>query len=165
MSKKFHELMEMGCIVKLKESEKEEYCYFLEHSWKDNFKASEYNLNSFPRWSIIAGYYAMHDLAKLFLAKKYNLKITKRVHFSTIVSFESILEEKELREKVIKLLKQAELYYSEIDLPIYLRIAKKERELTQYYTGKKTIVGIDKAKYFLDNIVKPFVFILEKLIR
>jgi hypothetical protein len=166
MRKKFKELLDEEIIVKLPEAEKESYCSFLTFTWQDNFKACRFNLKKFPRWSIIAGYYAMHDLAKLFLAKNFGLKITKRVHYATIVALEEVFKEKELREKVVKLLKEAERYYAVIERPIYLRIARRERERAQYYTGKKVEFKNYQSKsfYFFNQIVKPFIQILRKLI-
>ena len=166
MRKIFREMVEEEIIVKLSEIEKEDYCSFLSYTWKDNLKACEANLKKFPRWSIIAGYYAMHDLAKLFLAKNFNLKITKRVHFATVVALENVFKEDKLRKKVIILLKEAEKYYEEVEPSIYLKLAKKERERVQYYTDKKLDFENyqHKASYFLSYIVNPFIEILKKLI-
>lgn len=166
MRKKFRELLDEGIIIKLSEIEKEDYCSFLNYTWKDNLEACKANLKKFPRWSIIAGYYAMHDLAKLFIAKNFNLKITQRVHFATIVALENVFKKEGLRKKIISLLKEAEKYYEEVEPSIYLKLAKREREKVQYYTDRK--LDFDnyqhKASYFLNYIVSPFVEMLEKLI-
>lgn len=56
-------------ISRISELELDRYTNFFENSYKDNLNHSKENLTKFPRWSIVSGYYAMHDIAKLFIAK------------------------------------------------------------------------------------------------
>lgn len=70
-------LLNESKISRIKETELTRYIEFYTESYNDNFKHSESNLNSYPRWSIISGYYAMHDISKLLIAKVYHLKIER----------------------------------------------------------------------------------------
>jgi len=168
----FQELLSIKAIVKLNEAEKENYLKFFNETYKDNLSAAYDNLKSHPRWSIISGYYAMHDLAKLFLAKKYNLKIVERVHLATIASLYSISKENKEFEKAIELLKQAnKIFNSQIkgikasDMAFYLKKARKEREKVQYYNPRTDLKRAEEqANFFLNEIVIPFIKLLESLI-
>jgi len=87
------------------------------------------NVDKFPRWSIISGYYAMHNIAKLFLAKKFRIKILKEVHSTTIKVMRIVSERKDL----VKLL---EIGYREFKKLIEeLEVVKRERVKVQYYKG------------------------------
>lgn len=169
----FFELVKAKAIVKLTDIEREDYLRFFKSTYKDNLETAIDNLRKHPRWSIIAGYYAMHDMAKLFLAKQYSLKIVDRVHFATIIALSNLLKENEQQiSKAIALLKQAKEIFDEnimgikpTELVSYLRKGKIEREKAQYYHPKIDLKEIsEKALYFLDNVVKPFIKLMEKLI-
>ncbi len=71
-------------ISRISELELGRYVNFFESSYKDNLEHSKKNILEFPRWSIISGYYAMHDITKLFIAKKFRIKIDFEVHATTI---------------------------------------------------------------------------------
>jgi len=75
-------LMEEGKIEKIGELER--YLNFFENSYRDDLEHSKSNIKTFPRWSIISGYYAMHDITKLFLAKKFRIKILLEIHATAI---------------------------------------------------------------------------------
>ena len=62
-------LQKEGKISRIKETELDRYIGFFAESYKDNFRHSEYNLETYPRWSIISGYYSMHDISKLLIAQ------------------------------------------------------------------------------------------------
>ncbi len=47
---------------------------------------------------MISGYCAMHDLAKLFLADKFNLKIDFNVHETTIIVLKELARQEEVAE-------------------------------------------------------------------
>lgn len=70
---KIDALFKEGKIVRINEFESERYINFFENSYKDNLEHSKANIIQSPRWSIISGYYAMHDITKLFLAKKFGI--------------------------------------------------------------------------------------------
>ena len=81
---KIEVLYREGKVSKIKETELQRYIEFFTESYKDNLNHAEYTLESHPRWSIISGYYAMHDISKLLIAKIYRLKINSEVHSTTI---------------------------------------------------------------------------------
>ena len=93
MVKTINHYKELGSIKELLPNEKEDYFKYLSSTYQDNLKASEFNVSQFPRWSIIASYYAMHDIAKLFLGKIYGLKLTSpHVHAATIQSLRELVK-------------------------------------------------------------------------
>ena len=83
-------------ISRINEQEKERYLNFFSESYKENFDHCKFVLEKFPRWSIISGYYAMHDLSKLFLADKFSIKIELNVHQNVIDILNALLKNKEL---------------------------------------------------------------------
>jgi hypothetical protein len=102
----------------------------------------------------------MHDIAKLFIAKKFRIKILKEVHSTTIKVMRIVGERKDL----VRLL---EIGYKEFkELIEELEVAKRERVKVQYYTGTPYLESLYKkrAKEFLENVVKPFIQKMERLI-
>jgi hypothetical protein len=103
----------------------------------------------------------MHDIAKLFLAKKFRIKILKEVHSTTIKAMRILSERKDL----VKLL---EIGYKEFKkLVEELEVAKKERHTLQYLTCTpyRATSYNKRAKELLENIVKPFIEKMERLIK
>ncbi len=129
--KKIDYLFKAGKIGKIVETERDRYLNFFSNSYKENLEHCRYVIKKYPRWSIISGYYAMHDLAKLFLADKFSLKIELNVHQTTIEVLKELLKDK----KIIEMLN---LGYNEfINLLNDLATARKQRTKAQYYTGTK----------------------------
>jgi len=116
-------------ITKISELELDRYVNFFESSYKDNLKHSEANLTKFPRWAIISGYYAMHDITKLLLAKKFRIKIKYEVHATTIKVLRELIKNKEILSLIEKGYKEF------MSLANDLNGARKERVRVQYYTG------------------------------
>lgn len=81
---KIETLLKEGKITRINELELGRYVNFFENSYSDNLEHSKANLIKFPHWAIISGYYAMHDITKLLLAKKFRIKIEFEVHATTI---------------------------------------------------------------------------------
>lgn len=150
-----------GFISRIIETELQRYTNFFEKAYKENFEHSLFNLEKFSRWSVISGYYAMHDLTKLFLAKKFSIKIDFNVHKTTIKVLREVTKDKE----ILKLLKIA--YKEFIEMANDLSKAKKERTKAQYYTGTEFMKQKykEKAVNFLDKIVKPYIIKMEILIK
>jgi len=156
-------------------TEKGIYIKFHENAFEEDLIHAEKNVLEFPRWSIISGYYCMHDVTKLFLAKKFNIKIASPdIHSKTIEALEHFIKDNELKKKLLELLDDAkDIYYSterlkEKILPVLLRRAKQERGKAQYYSEdytKEMKVNSQKASYFLDTIVKPYVEIIKGLMK
>ena len=122
-------LLQEGKVSKINELELERYLNFFNHSSENNHLHSLAVVDTFPRWSIISGYYAMHDRTKLFLAKTFRLKIELEVHSTTIKVLREVLHDKE----VIRLMETG--YGEFISMANDLAEAKKERVKSQYYTG------------------------------
>jgi hypothetical protein len=158
--KSLKELFLKRKISRIGELEIERYINFFQNSYKDDLAHANENVDKFPRWSIISGYYAIHDIAKLFIAKKFRIKILKEVHSTTIKVMKIVSERKDL----VKLL---EIGYKEFkELIEELEVAKRERVKVQYYTGTPYLESLYKkrAKEFLENVVKPFIQKMERLI-
>lgn len=116
-------------ISRISEIEITRYISFFENSYKDNLRHSMENLTKFPRWSIVSGYYAMHDITKLLLAKKFRIKVEYEIHATTIKVLRELIRSKE----IINLIQKG--YGEFLNLANDLEIAKKERVKVQYYTG------------------------------
>src|SRR3989338_9928282 len=79
-------------ISRIAETEIPRYINFFENSYKENLEHCKFCLEKFPRWSLISGYYAMHDITKLFLAKKFSIKVDFNVHKTTIQILRKIIK-------------------------------------------------------------------------
>lgn len=146
-------LLKTKKIIKIIETERERYLNFFSNSYKENLEHCRYNLEKYPRWSIISGYYAMHDLAKLFLADKFNIKVELNVHQTTIDTLKELIKDKQITEML-------NIGYSEfIKLLNDLAIAKKQRTKAQYYTGTRFMKKRykEEAKDFFNKTVLPFI--------
>ena len=126
---KIDTLFKQKRISKINELELERYINFFENSYLENFEHCRKNLNEFSRWSIISGYYALHDITKLLIAKKFRIKIDFKVHLTTIQVLRELIKNKELAE----ILENG--YKKFLTLANDLDEAKKERTKAQYYTG------------------------------
>jgi len=159
----------------LSPQERENYLLFHKTAYLDDLKHSEEVVLKFPRWSIISGYYAMHDVTKLFLATTFVIKITSPdIHEKTIVALRDKIQDSVTKEKLLKLLREAKEVYFNVErlkenvLSQLLRQGKKERGRTQYYTedySEMKKITSQKALYFLDTFVKPFIKIVEELMK
>lgn len=146
-------LFKSGKITRIIETEKERYLNFFSNSYKENLQLCKHIQNDYPRWSIIAGYYAMHDLAKLFLADEFSIKVEINFHKTVIIIFRELV-------KNIELSKMLNLGYDElIKLLNDLVIAKKQRTKAQYYTGTEFMKNKYKkeAQLFFNETVLPFI--------
>ena len=163
MVKTIEDYRQAGTVRDLAPTEREPYISFLSATYQDNLAAAEFNLLKHPRWSIIAGYYAMHDASKLILAKKFGLKLTMpNIHAGVIQCLRELLK----RKDILAYLEKAKEEYREIiSLHLALQQGKDEREKSQYYTSEsiKPEIGIQKASYFLEKLVKPYLKIVEKM--
>ncbi len=150
-----------GLISKIVETELQRYLNFFEQSYKENRDCAEYLTETFPRWSMIAGYYAMHDLTKLFLAKQFLIKVELRVHKTTVELMQIICKDKEL----LSLLQSG--YEEFLKMANDLAEAKQERIKAQYYTGSEFMKGKykEKAAQFVKEIVRPYLKKLGNLMK
>jgi len=156
-------------------TEQKNYIQFHEQAYEEDLKHAEHNSLKFPRWSIISGYYAMHDITKLFLAKKFNIKIVSPdIHAKTILAVEEVITNLELKTTLIGLLQEAKATYYNIErlkeksLPLLLKKGKQERGKAQYYTQDyhdKNDINAQKAVYFIEEIVKPYITLIRGLLK
>lgn len=156
-------------------TEKESYIAFHRFAFEEDLRHAEKNLLDFPRWSIISGYYGMHDATKLFLAEKFNIKISgQEVHIKTINALECFIKDDNLKKKLLELLAKAKnLYYSaerlkEKTLSTLLKRGKQERGKAQYYSEdftQKIKINAQKSSYFLETIVKPYINLIRELMK
>jgi len=140
-------------ISKIVETELDRYITFFSVSYQENLNHSRFVIENYPRWSIISGYYAMHDITKLFLVRKFGIKVDNKVHKTTINILRELVEDKEILELL-------EFGYDEfIKMTNDLAEAKEERLKSQYYTGSEFMKEeyAKKASEFYENIVSPFV--------
>jgi hypothetical protein len=147
-------------ISRIKETELQRYIEFFTESYQDNLSHSENNIETHPRWSIISGYYAMHDISKLLIAKIYRLKIEREVHATTIKVLRELLKD----EETLKLIEEG---YEEFqNLADELSDAKRERVKVQYYTGSRFMREKYKERAFDFNkdVVKPYIEKIKKLL-
>lgn len=150
---KIDNLLKSGKISRIVETEKSRYLDFFSNSYKENLEHSKFVINTFSRWSIISGYYAMHDVTKLFLADKFSIKIDFNVHQTTIEVMQELIKDKEI-------IKMLNLGYSEfIKLLNDLVIAKDKRTKVQYYTGTKFMKERyrQEAEEFINKIVIQYI--------
>ena len=154
-------LLKEGKIGRIPELEQERYHNFFSASFADNLSHAKAVRESFPRWSIISGYYAMHDSAKLLIARQYRLKVEYEVHATTITLLRELLKDK----ASIALLEDG--YQEFIAMANDLAQAKKERVKTQYYTGSAFMHSEyqKRSAQFLEKTVEPFIAKIKRLLR
>jgi len=153
-------LQKEGKISRIKETELNRYLEFFTESYQDNLKHSESNLEAYPRWSIISGYYSMHDISKLLIAKIYRFKIDREVHSTAIKALRELLKDDEALNFI-------EEGYEEFQaLADELSDAKKDRVKVQYYTGTEFMKEKykERALEFNKDIVKPYIERITKLL-
>lgn len=158
---KIESLMKEGKISRINELELERYVNFFSESYRDNLEHSEANMVDFPRWSIISGYYAMHDITKLLLAKNFRIKIDFEVHKTTIAALRQLIKNKQLLALMDKGHKEF------LSLANDLAEAKKERVKAQYYTGTQFMHEeyLKRAKKFHGEVVLKYLEKMEKLLK
>lgn len=144
--------LKRGLITRIVETELHRYLNFFDETSKENRTHAESVKDSFPRWSIILGYYAMHDITKLFLAKRFFIKVELKVHKITIEIMKALSADKE----ILKLLELG--YEAFIAMANDLAEAKEERVKAQYYTGSEFMKGKykEKATQFLSEVVDSY---------
>lgn len=135
------------------ETELPRYINFFENSYKENLNHTNFIINNFPRWSIISGYYTIHNITKLFLVKEFRIKVDLKIHKTVIKLLNEIVKDKEL----LQLLQTG--YEEFIKIANDLAEAKEERMKVQYYTGTEFMKEKykEEAKVFLNKTVMPYI--------
>lgn len=147
-------------ICRISEFELQRYINFFENSYKDNLEHCKKNMKEFPRWSIISGYYAMHDITKLLIAKKFRIKVDFEVHATTIKLLQELIKNQELFNLLDKGYKEFLLLAND------LAEARKDRTKVQYYTGTKFLKDeyFKKSRQFYEIIVFNYISKIKKLL-
>ncbi len=169
---KYEEYLEEGTISQILDVEKEKYLEFLEKAYLDDKKIVNIVQNHSNRWEVIIAYYVMHDLTKYYLAKKHNLKISGRgVHLATLVALKKVISDKDKKKEIINLIEEAQKIYESLNSPLKEKIlsvmlskARDEREKSQYYISKDDL-SESKSEIFIEEIMNPYVNILEDLLK
>ena len=154
-------LLNEGKISKISELELKRYVDFFDNSYRDNLEHSKANLDKFPRWAIISGYYAMHDITKLLLAKEFRIKVEFEVHSTTIKVLRELIKSKEILNLIEKGYKEF------ISLANDLAEARDERVKVQYYTGTEFMHEeyVKRAKEFYENTVLRYLEKIKELLK
>ncbi len=153
---------------KLNPLEKERYIEWHKQNAELDLKDAELILDKSQKWSIIAGYYAMHNAAKYYLGKVHGFKISAPgAHEETLKMLEKLLIKAPTHQEIKKLINEAEKEFEILmgadasTIADYYKVGREKREKQTYYTqfqGKK-----EDAQRFLNEIVKPFIKIIMKL--
>ncbi len=164
--------MENNFII-LPATERENFLLFHELAFKEDLGLAKKLVVEYPRWSIIIGYYSMHDITKFYLGKKFNVKIgPPNVHGQAILALEHFIPDPVLKSRVMKLLREAKDIYFDVErlkekaLPALLKKGRQDRAKSQYYTSdfsKKSSLSSNKAEEFLKKIVEPYVRLIGEL--
>ncbi len=154
-------------------TEKEVYVKWHDFAYQDDFKSSELLVEKHPRNAIVLGYYSMHNIAKKYLGDVFSIKIPQDdTHSLTLKALKEKISKEATRKRVIELMKQAQKEYEMFSQPkpellsALLRYGKSERASHSYYQSKQESekqVGSEKARDFINNIVKPFIKIMKEL--
>jgi hypothetical protein len=143
-------------ISRISHYEKPRYINFFETTYKDDLELCKFVLEKHPRWSIISGYYAMHDVTKLFLAMNYGYKVHDIDVHSTTISLLSLV----LRQSHEDIVSLFESGYEEYKNTVgELSGARNERRKAQYYTGSEFTRDyyLSRARKFCDESVEPYI--------
>jgi hypothetical protein len=176
----YKDLLERQLIKKLEKVEKEKYVSFHLDNYKIDLDSAESFLNmGNSKYVVIAGYYAVLNVTLWNLAKYFNLKISEKdigVHTNCLIVLEEYVKDKNLKEQIINLLKEAKEEFnfftilkknSEQTLPIMLKQSADKRKRYTYYSSERNLPKendrLNEAKNFIERVVRPYVSIMEKL--
>lgn len=176
----YEELLQKQIIKKIETLEKEKYVSFHLYNYKLDFESALKFLElGNSKYSVIAGYYAALNITLWYFAKYFNLKISEEdtgVHTNCLVVLEKFVKEDKLKQKIIQLLEEAKKEFisftilkkrSEETLPLILRQSAEKRKRYTYYSSERNLPQaadqLNEAESFLENTVKPYRAILERL--
>lgn len=176
----YEELLQRQIIKKIETVEKERYVSFHKINYEIDVQSAELFLTlGNSKYSVIAGYYAVLNITLWYFAKYYNLKISEEdtgVHTNCLIVLEKFVKEENLKQKIITLLEEAQEEFAsftvlkkskEDTLPLMLRASSEKRKRYTYYSSERNLPQdteqLSEAKNFLNNIVKPYLSILENL--
>jgi len=154
-------------------TEKEVYVRWHDFAYQDDLESAELLTEQHPRNTIVLGYYSMHNIAKKYLGDVFSIKIPQDdTHSSTLSALKEKIEKEVTRKRVLELMKQAQNEYNIFSkpnpelLPALLRHGRSERAAQSYYHSPHQVgkaAESDKARQFIDTIVRPFIKIMKEL--
>lgn len=134
---------------------------------QDDYDTTYFLLEKHPRWTVITGYYCMHNIAKYFLMKEYGIDFDENdIHKCVVLELSKAL--KDDAKEVIKYLIEAKKEYDVIlENPQYpansLFESKKDRGKINYMSDPRSAQTdfISKiSKDFLENRFEPFIAVM-----
>ena len=154
-------------------TEKEIYVRWHDYAYQDDLTSAELLIEKHPRNAIVLGYYAMHNIAKKYLGEVFSIKIPQDdTHSVTLRALKEKIDREVTRKRVLELMKKAQEEYEIFSKPkpgllsALLRHGRAERVAHSYYQSEKEAekrTQSDKAKEFINTIVKPFIKIMKEL--
>ena len=154
-------------------TEKEIYVKWHDYAYRDDLESAETLIEKHPRNAIVLGYYSMHNIAKKYLGDVFSIKIPQDdTHSLTLKALKEKIGKEVTRKRAVELMKRAQKEYEIFSmprpelLPALLRHGRSERTSHSYYQSKEKSekrAGSQKAKEFIETIVKPFIRIMEEL--
>lgn len=154
-------------------TEKEIYVRWHDFAYQDDLASAELLVGQHPRNSIVLGYYSMHNISKKYLGDVFSIKIPQDdTHSVTIKALKEKIAKEVTRKRVIELMKQAQEEYEIFLKPkpellsALLLHGRSERTAQSYYHSKLQAsqpAESEKARQFIEAIVKPFINIMKEL--
>ena len=176
----YEELRQRQIIRKIETVEKEKYVSFHEQNYKLDLDSAVkfWKLNN-AKYAVIAGYYAVLNATLWYFAKFFNLKISEEdtgVHTNCLIVLDKFVKEEPLRQMIRTLLNEARKEFvsftilkqkTEETLLVMLKQSADKRKRYTYYSSERNLPPeseqLTEAKHFLENTVKPYISIMEKL--
>lgn len=154
-------------------TEKEIYVQWHDFAYQDDLACAELLIEAHPRNSIVLGYYSMHNIAKKYLGDVFSIKIPQDDTYSlTLKALKEKIEKEVTRKRIVELMNRAHEEYEVFSKPkpellsALLRAGRSERAAHSYYQSKQGAerrAGTEKAREFIETIVKPFITIMKEL--
>lgn len=154
-------------------TEKEIYVEWHNYAYQDDLESAEELIEKHPRNAIVLGYYAMHNIAKMYLGDVFSIKIPKDdTHSVTLKALKEKIAKEVTRKRVVELMKKAQEEYEIFSKPkpemlsALYRYGKSERASNSYYHSKQKAekrAESEKVQEFIETIVKPFIQIMKEL--
>ena len=79
-------------IKRLNDLDVDRFLTTYKEGYQENLECMTFILDKFPRWSIVLGYFAMHDISKLLIVKKMRVKVDFDAHTNTIRLLEQLVK-------------------------------------------------------------------------
>jgi len=176
----YEELLQAQYIKKLEKLEKEKYVLFHHQNYTlDLASAVQFIEAGNAKYAAIAGYYGMLNCTLWYFAKYFNLKISEEqigVHTNCLIVLQKFVKDERLKDKIMALLEEAKKEFlsfttlkkdKEDTIPFLLQQGANKRKKYTYYSTEKNLPDnsqqLQEAKNFVENIVKPYISIMEKL--